>query len=378
MRILDTLFPVFWILLAAFVVFKRRACLKSIRENPASRMVLFLLGSVLTVRLMLFMAGVPYQGRYLHPLLILAVFPAASGLLALCKYVEKFSIKRGTLVIVLLAGAICVGKALNPPKQKKWLVEIPELIKERAAKTSPAVLIATTDDPRISYYSGAEYHLFKLDVNLFDGAEAFEADAELNPVRDPDKIITDAFRKTSHDRKESFNVIVKLKKPERLKYFDFTWNAPPEEKIDMEVLFSPDDNSPFESAATAGSTGGSIILAQEKYAKRVLFTLKCGENTEWSLRGVLAYGFDSYRIFTMGQRENDPQWTPDKFAPGFESLEQAVRKWGGDNVFVLIELPFAEIEEAWRARNLSPPLKLIGEFRSHKKEPITLFQGQNQ
>jgi hypothetical protein len=378
-RLLDVLFPVFWILLAAFVIFYGKKIRCSFKENSACRILIFYALICFFLRFFLFFSGVPYQGRYFHPLILASVFPAAAGVAALGGYLNRFKIKNAILILAMIVCGICIGKALKPPSEKKWIREIPELIKAKNKSSKPPVIVGTSEDGRIAYYAEAEYHLLQPDINLFEKCDAFVLQSDSSPAKNLDKTITDAFLKTSYAGTGSVEILVVLPQAQFLKYLNFDWENPvPNDEIRTEVEFSETDDGTFDAPKIQSSDCDIIILAEETPAKRVLFKIKCGKNTKWQLRDVFGYGFDSYKIFSIIQYKNDMRWVPDNFSPGFQSFGEAIQKWGGENVFVLVNLPVAEINSAMEKREIPLPFEFIGEFTDHKKQKISIFQGKKQ
>jgi len=162
LRIIDFVFPVFWCFLIIFFVFSfcKKDVFRKIHNSIELRMIILYFFVVLIFRFILLKSGYPYQGRYLHQLTILSVFPAAFGFYKMINFLEQYIKKDLKIWLILPLIIICSLKILSFPDKKEWLNAVPETILKFSPANKKIFLISSIDDSRIPYYSNAEYHLF--------------------------------------------------------------------------------------------------------------------------------------------------------------------------------------------------------------------------
>lgn len=165
-KILAAIFPTVILLLA----FSWRG-LKTVKNTPEFRMFLIFLGAVSASRLFIFFSGLPYQGRYLYPIVVALSLIAALGFNELIiflinlKVFKKISPFKITVIVVAVIIAINAGKALYFIPDKQWIKDVSrELSKDQDVK-KPSVLISGVEDLRIAYYSKVEF--MRLDMGKF-------------------------------------------------------------------------------------------------------------------------------------------------------------------------------------------------------------------
>ena len=136
----------------------------TLRGAKGLSLVLAILTCDLLMRIIPFFAGIPFSHRYLYPFAIMSTFFAAIGLTTLSDSLwqplsRKFTklSKNGMLLILLTIVFLAyAGKSLRPKTDKKWLLEIPTLIRSKTPKGEKAILFSNYLDMRLEYYSGAE------------------------------------------------------------------------------------------------------------------------------------------------------------------------------------------------------------------------------
>lgn len=161
LRLSDFIFPIFYLFIFAFFLFRWREFLCEIRKSSVCRMLLIYCILVFLLRFVLFKVGYPFQGRYFHPLTILSVLPVAVGLHDIVKFIEerkKIKIMHFAIIAIIF---LCAAKILMPPKKKEWLKGLPEAILRNSPNDGRKnILISSIDDSRIPYYSKSEFHFF--------------------------------------------------------------------------------------------------------------------------------------------------------------------------------------------------------------------------
>ncbi|MFA6567959.1 MAG: hypothetical protein WCS96_07075 [Victivallales bacterium] len=165
-KMLDAVFPTVIILLA----FSWKG-LKTVKNTPEFRMFLIFLGVVSASRLFIFFSGLPYQGRYLYPIVVALLPIAAFGFNELIIFLQNLKVFKKTsplsiagMVIVAIV-AVNAGKALYFTPDKQWIKDVSALVRKCQDAGKPAVLISGVEDMRIAYYSGAEF--MKLEMRKF-------------------------------------------------------------------------------------------------------------------------------------------------------------------------------------------------------------------
>lgn len=163
---LDAVFPTVVILLA--LSWKG---LKAARFTSEFKMFLIFLGVVLASRLFIYFSGLPYQGRYLYPIVIALSPIAALGLNELIAYLQELKVFQkispfriaGAIVAVIIA--INAGKALYFIPDKQWIKDVSETVRKGRDANKTSVFISGVEDMRIAYYSESEF--MKLDMQGF-------------------------------------------------------------------------------------------------------------------------------------------------------------------------------------------------------------------
>ncbi|HOK03794.1 MAG TPA: hypothetical protein P5270_06095 [Victivallales bacterium] len=219
-------------------------------------MIILYFVMILIFRFVLLKSGYPYQGRYLHQLTILSVFPAAFGFCKSLDLIKKYIKRELTICFLLIVVIICAVKILIPPDNKEWLKLIPEtIIAHSPSNEGKIFLISSIRDSRLSYYSNAEYHPF-------------------------------------------------------IKHND--------------------------------SVG--------KITERAIYTKKIIDGKEKLVR--------------------------ENFGKGYNALCNAVKNWGGDNVFILLDSDKETIENQLKELGIKINFIHISDFKTHKGQKISLYQGE--
>ncbi|NOY76177.1 MAG: hypothetical protein GXP32_10375 [Kiritimatiellaeota bacterium] len=135
-----------------------------LRKPKALPLLLSIIFCDLLTRMIPFFAGIPFSHRYLYPFALMSTLFAAIGLTAfsdglqrfLTTKVPSFSKKKLLIAILLVVVAAYSGKSLMPRLDKKWLRDIPEVIRRSTPEGSKPVLFTNYLDTRFAYYSGAK------------------------------------------------------------------------------------------------------------------------------------------------------------------------------------------------------------------------------
>lgn len=165
-KTVDVVFPTVIILLA----FSWKG-LRTVKNTPEFRMFLIFLGVVSASRLFIFFSGLPYQGRYLYPVVIAVSAIAALGLNELIISLQNLKIFKKTssfkiaAIVVAAIVAINAGKALYFTPDKKWIKDVSALVRKSQDAKKPSVFISGVEDLRLAYYSEAEF--LKMDMRKF-------------------------------------------------------------------------------------------------------------------------------------------------------------------------------------------------------------------
>lgn len=165
-KMVDVIFPTVIVLLA----FSWNG-LKTARNTPEFRMFLIFLGFISASRFFIFFSGLPYQGRYLYPIVI-AVSPiAALGLCELITSLKNLNIFKKTYTwkitaaVVVAIIAINSGKALYFTSDKQWIKDVAAVVRKNGDAKITSVFISGVEDLRLAYYSKSE--ILKLDMRKF-------------------------------------------------------------------------------------------------------------------------------------------------------------------------------------------------------------------
>ncbi len=375
LKLLNSQFPLFVVPLLLFLFLRRREIIVSLRKNPSSRFLLSYFFVVFSIRFLLYMVGYPYQGRYFHPLVLISIFPASAGLIIIAEYLKRFKIKNTLAWLSLLVVIICTIKVLNPPSKKDWLKTIPDTIKaNHTGNGRRIVLISSFEDGRLPYYSSqADFHLIKpLMVDFFLDANIQSVDKNLGIIAELKQ--SGQFLINLNGTRSQIHLLITREVPRKFKSLSFSWAKSPKD-VSINVKFKKDLASDFESIESVRSDKEQIVFKEEILAKQFLITMNFNASIEWHLIQISGHSFDSYQVFSEKYYQGNMKWLPENFDYGFQSLFQAAEAWGGKNVFILFDSPKKEIEDAWTARGLSSNLKFIGEFKTHKKQSASLYQG---
>jgi len=157
--ILDAIFPPVAILIV-FAVFNR----KDYRNTNLLRFILTALVLTLVSRYAFFVSvDMKINTRYLYTtafyVIILCVpgFPLAVRFL---KYLTRKIIwikeKHLTVLLLLIIGIACIGKALNPPEKKLYIQDTAKIIRASSAPASPILISNIKDARRVARHSKAQ------------------------------------------------------------------------------------------------------------------------------------------------------------------------------------------------------------------------------
>ena len=101
------------------------------------------------------------SGRYFSALIVPAICLSGYALLLF----SSQAIRRGILrCLVLIIVILCIGKALNPPYYKEYLLEIGEVIRQDVKNEKffvPRIYINFPEAERVGYYSGLKIYNFQ-------------------------------------------------------------------------------------------------------------------------------------------------------------------------------------------------------------------------
>ena len=142
----------------------RLGVFNTLRGAKGLSLVLAILACDLLARMIPFFAGIPFSHRYLYPFALMSTLFAAIGLTTLSDSLwrqlsRKFTkLSKNNLLLILLSIVFLAyaGKSLRPRFDKKWLLEVPKIIRAETPKGEEAILFTNYLDMRLEYYSGAE------------------------------------------------------------------------------------------------------------------------------------------------------------------------------------------------------------------------------
>jgi len=161
-KITDVVFPTVLILL-----FFSWNGIKSAKGRPEFRFFLIFLLLIFASRFMIFFSGVPYQGRYLYPIVIALSIVAAVGFNGLIAFLQRmkrlqnFSSTRITAALIAVIIVVNASKGLYHIADKQWIRDVSAAIGQDSKKgTEKTILISGVDDIRLAYHSGAEFIKF--------------------------------------------------------------------------------------------------------------------------------------------------------------------------------------------------------------------------
>lgn len=374
LKLAGTQFPLFIVPLLVFIAFRWSGIASSLRRNPASGLLFSYFLVVLASRFVLYMSGYPYQSRYFHPITILTVFPIAGGLLLVGRYIEKF--KRGNLLpwLVLAVVAASTAKVLHPPAPKKWLKDIPDAIRANAPTDGRRVeLISAVEDGRLPFYAKSGYHLLMpISGDMFRNAEIFLADGSSETGRKLKG--KGACPLNLEGRKGSVKLVVRFDEPTKVRSLSFLWSLTPD-KMAADVSFQAVEGGDFLKPELISSNQEGVVFGRELTARIIIIAIDVKSDSLWRLNTIHGYGFDSYQVFTQRYYKGLMKWLPEDFKFGLQSATQAADEWGGDNVFILFDAKLDEVERGLEERKLHGRIRPIGEFTTHKGEPLSLYVG---
>lgn len=165
-RLVEAFFPVVCILLIFSWFSDKGENKAAFRKDSHFKLLIIVVLSDFFIRALLFFSGVPFSHRYLLVLTVMAIMMAAPGVPKLTELLQKLTGRyfavtpRFSIFVFSLLSIACVGKALSPRLDKKWIREIPVVIKNLCPEGRKPVLIMDFDDRRIPYYAKADYLKF--------------------------------------------------------------------------------------------------------------------------------------------------------------------------------------------------------------------------
>jgi len=139
----------------AFLLFSKKTFLR-VKESRVLRVILIFIVCDLSVRAIVFFAGVPFSGRYLIPWTIGLALLAGGGAASFADFAAKTARVSKNIVLLVAFSAIAIGysvKALHPRTDKPWLREIPARIKALTPEGMEPVIMASYMDERFGYYA---------------------------------------------------------------------------------------------------------------------------------------------------------------------------------------------------------------------------------
>ena len=164
LKLLDTVFPVILVLLF-FAYFRR----KDFKRGPALRMLIVLVAMITASRILLYLSGIKFAGRYFYDFVILSICFAAPGVYCLADIFKQvinrkypaFSSRHAVGLVMLIAASVCLGKAFHVHmNSKRWIFDTAETVQANLNGSESAVLVSNNADRRAAYYADAEFIKF--------------------------------------------------------------------------------------------------------------------------------------------------------------------------------------------------------------------------
>lgn len=358
-RFFSNFLPIIPVLL--FFAWRERGTLK---HSRGTELLLAFAFCDLSIRLLLFFGGIPYQGRYLHPLIIISCPFAALGFFGLLKFLESFSAKfkwltRDNCIKVFCAVIIVAhgGKALSPPDRKVWLNEIPECIRKACPPGAKPVLISEFPDIRTAYYAGAEHLALERRDSIDYVAEwTFENDKDSLPgtTNGDEAVIA---MKIRDDYPYGIGTVL----------LDGDFSG-----ISGTSLYSKNKDGSWEEIGNSESAGKTRFLGFP--GKELKLVLK-GINAEnCKLNSVRLVLDDRWRILRAGRGVlSGYRFTAVPPEP-VGRFEFSLAEFGDRPVFVLNSLGKDEFSKLFEASGVRFPLDLVASFKDRKKGKYSLYK----
>ncbi|MCK5844515.1 MAG: hypothetical protein KAG97_07395, partial [Victivallales bacterium] len=143
-----------------FLLFSKKTFTR-IKESRATRVLVVFIFCDLCVRMIVFLAGVPFSGRYFLPWTAGVAILAGGGFVPMVEFIHskilanRFSISRHHIYAFIILG-VAIGysiKALHPRNDKPWLRSIPAKIRSMTPDDATPVIISNYQDTRFEYYA---------------------------------------------------------------------------------------------------------------------------------------------------------------------------------------------------------------------------------
>jgi len=384
-KLLKCLYPVMWVLIP--FAFKGK---KHIKIKPGFHLLIMVVIVNVLIRLLVFFGGVLYQRRYLYPIVIFAIIIVGGiGFINLAHILSEllnkyFADKRrptwltlvnlriGLLTVIFIA---CVPKALKPQLDKKWLRNIPEIIRENRTSDKPVILISDLDDSRLGYYADAEFLVFAVRKNHTVRAETRYKSSSLPAYQELKEILTDDDYSTGIKLTGKGEFLVKLaeKYPRRRGYLYLTWGD--DIPADIEIQIPVDEHKDIWRTIYKGKGKERIKLSGIKHKLHFRLFVNASPEQQYTLKEVSLYNREPWLIMQHQQGYYYQDWVLMKLPGGIKSFAGNISKLGGDNVFVLVSGQRKDFEQRFKRDNISFPLKFIKEYKIRKKGYFSLYQG---
>lgn len=375
-RMLSALLPVMWVLL----VFSIKG-IGLLKKNSCFRLVLVFGLVDIAVRFLLFFSGVPYQGRYFYPFVIICIFPAAAGFVWLLQWLLKFdkkpiwlTRKRIIIGLICLISLIHIGKALNPPSHKKWLDEIPEKIKDLCPKDKKPILISSIKDIRIAYYADAQWLKFVRPDIINYALNADIAVKSMSGEEIPRETGNSISEKTAIKVPKEAELFISLKNP-----YPFVKGTI---KFEPLGIIQPEHLQIFTNFEKSHSTWN--LIWEGNYTGKIRFLGKLGNtikiisksSQDWQFNNFSLVLDDKWQILKPGKGINSGYWFPAIPPNEIDNFGNQIKTLGGKNVFVLNNIKDEEFQKLFKKKNLEFPLKYVMEINDRKKDIYVLYQGR--
>ncbi len=355
------------------LVFSWKKCRES-AKLPAFRFFLVFVGLDLAIRLLIYFAGVPYQGRYLHMLIIAACVLAGTGIFPLSEFVSEKILKRrfpaASILTILFVAVLLVhaGKALSPPDPKPWLDSIPEMIKKHCPPDKKPILISEDRDIRISYYAGAEdLRLDRKDsVNYFTDAIICLNGVEspiLNDEKEGESIVLSG--------NSSFKAVLMKGYPYRIGTFVLKGKGLENARIAVQ---RKDARNPFK-IIEEDSSGRYCAKFLCSPGNEFNFTVELPQDQTALVSEIELVQNNAWKILRFGEGVSQGYKfpaVPPRSAPHFQ---KSISELGTDNVFMLVKGSREEFENLLARHNCVLQMSFLGSSKDSSKETISLFQG---
>lgn len=377
-KMLNAFLPILLVLLFFSIYSLKKSFFKE--ENARQWLLIWILFAVdFTIRFMLFFAGIPYQGRYFHVLIILACIIAGAGLLPAAKWLTSFisrfktvSFDQALKGLIIAIALIHVGKALSPPDKKEWLDKIPRLIRENCPPNSQPILISEDADIRIAYYAGAkDLRLARLDnPNYLENAEVFVNGKKVSELNDGNSESGIEFDPLSE---------IKFKFQDKMPYKNTSLILYGTGLSEAEILVLKNDEKESRFCPLEQSGKNRFVFKfRRELSNELCIFLRLPPNSRCKINEIKLVLADKWQILRFGKSFTQGYKFPAVSPQNIIGFKDSLRKIGGENVFLLTRMSDTDFRRLFENENVEFPLELVAESKDKIKGFFTLYRNRAQ